>query len=209
MVNPHVWGPVAWQILFATLRDCDKIAKRRKWSTMLENFIKLLPCPKCRNHAATYLRTTPLPSVDDAGFDWLWKFKTAVLRRTTTESLKARRLPSGFASANAPTSRDDVLARFGFHDWRVDDVAAADVLVLFAHVATKEDHQRAFCNMAHALSVLLPLPVDSVLVAWLSRVTAQEKNMYLAAVTCAYAVRCEHGVSQLARAHYDAVVNDG
>jgi hypothetical protein len=74
-LNPHVWGPGAWQFLqnCAEAADEDCADKYVQFINLLQD---VLPCEKCREHCAQYINDNP---VDPNNLkDWLLNFQQHV-----------------------------------------------------------------------------------------------------------------------------------
>jgi Erv1 / Alr family len=76
------WGPVLWAILhtlaehsgkniLGTSRDDEK----RQWTNIIHGLPKIIPCPKCREHAEAWIVKTPVTAIKllsaDELHEWL------------------------------------------------------------------------------------------------------------------------------------------
>ena len=81
-----VWGPLFWD-WFHNLSICysnsptynEALETYRK----IENFIKSLPCPSCKDHATQYIQQNSINLTSGKNFQvWVWKFHNSVNQRT-------------------------------------------------------------------------------------------------------------------------------
>ena len=193
MVHPTLWGPTTWQILFGCAWNCPdaKIDVLRRVAVDLVP--ALLPCLQCRAHARRLRRPGALGTAHDV-LRWLHAYKRDVGRRQ---------------KHSVSLSFDDLTRRLAFTGGVVDDVAAADCLVLFALAAEELDDGRAkFVALCTALAEVLPSAGDSELRAHLCRV--RPETIVLDSVRAARAARIERGlpVPQSSQ-HYRNVYGEG
>lgn len=78
-MDPAVWGPITWDVLFAVARD----APRSECIALFEHIRYLLPCPHCKKSYASYIeRIPPASSITDDdqhnAIRWLWTVKDMV-----------------------------------------------------------------------------------------------------------------------------------
>jgi hypothetical protein len=82
-VEPEIWGPSGWHFLTHCLEAYDA-STRPAYIQLLQLLPAVLPCAKCRQHAAMYLVKHPPDDSDDLG-KWLRDFRTAVAVRVASE----------------------------------------------------------------------------------------------------------------------------
>lgn len=194
MVQPALWGPAAWQMLFACTWNCPDhlISDLRR---LVEITGALLPCLKCRQHFARHVvrvdRRTARPVHPRDMLFWLWCLKDEVNRELRRPSIRY----------------DDLTQRFIFHGGGViDDVTLGDSLVIFAISATASNSNALFVELCSILANLLPLPDDSELRQHLQRIRAS--SVVAGAVRAARAARIERGFPELSRNHYVSMIDD-
>jgi hypothetical protein len=189
MGNPSLWGPPAWEALFACAWACPKREFHRLVATV-DAMLATLPCKKCRRHAvrAKAEATRRLRGANDCPqqmFRWLYLLKDEV-----NKSLGRPSPPMA-----------DITARYMFHSGvPVNDVALGDALVSFAVDAEREGMDVEFSALCKAFADLLPLPADSELRMHVGKV----RPSYAVAATlrAARATRIERGFPPLTLAHY-------
>jgi hypothetical protein len=88
MAPPTVWGPPAWQFIFAVIDDMPEYpADTEPFRMFFESFRGVLPCRTCREHYAAYIVTRP-PPVWSRTAMWRW---ASTLRNTIREHNQAAR----------------------------------------------------------------------------------------------------------------------
>ena len=189
MGNPSLWGPAAWEALFACAWACPK-RELERLVAMVDATLATLPCKKCRRHAlrARAEATRRLRGAIDCPqqmFRWLYLLKDEVNK--------------SLGRPSPPMS--DVTARYIFHSGvPVNDVALGDALVLFAVEAERDGLEIEFSVLCQSLGDLLPLPADSELRMLVGRV--RPSYAVTAALRAARATRIERGFEPLGLAHY-------
>lgn len=196
-MQPTLWGPVVWQVMFACAWHCPKAHLDTLVEFLLVQTPLLLPCAKCRHHFATHVprvhrRSGGLPTTAAGAFRWLWFLKDEVNKTLHRPSVPLK----------------DITQRFVLHGGLVDEVALGDVLVLMALEATHLKRETVFVHFCGALDVLLPLAPDSQLrlalrafvdgAGTLRSIPALPTSM----VRVARAARVERGLPSLTLAHY-------
>jgi hypothetical protein len=189
MVNPIVWGPSAWEALFACAWACP----RYKFDTLhatVQAALSSLPCEKCIKHSkrARAAATRRLEGALDSPqrmFQWLYLLKDEVNRTLHRRSTDMASLTTRYVAHNG------VL---------VNDIALADSLVLFAVDAEREGTEVEVAAFCRGLALLLPLPEDGALRLHLTSV--RSTSIVACCLRAARATRIEHGIPPLAGAHY-------
>ena len=189
MVQPHIWGPFLWEMLFVCTWNCPE----RKFSS-LERLIhltaSLLPCTKCRDHfqskrGKVNRRAKGAPSSPKEMLYWLYCMKDEV-----NNVQKRRSIPF--------TDFSERLCMFGS---AFDEVRLGDTLVL---VALYSKHKLAsesdMADLCHLLSDMLPLADDSELRTHLDSV--QPTSLVSDVTRAARAARIEKGLKTFGIAHY-------
>jgi hypothetical protein len=74
-VHPSEWGPQAWAFLKTSAQACDASCAE-DYEAFLKLLPSVLPCERCRGHAAAYLREHPVDTDDLPG--WLDRFEAHV-----------------------------------------------------------------------------------------------------------------------------------
>lgn len=194
MVQPTLWGPAAWQMLFMCTWNCSK-RNFSKLTHLVECTGELLPCCKCRNHFArnrlkVNRRTKGIPDEPRKMFYWLYCLKDEINKELRISSI----------------SFEDLTERCVYHGAVVDDVRIGDMLVIFAISANILEKHSLFIDMCELVADLLPLPSDSELVVHLRRI----RSAFLVAdtVKAARAARIERGLQPLTTGHYKSLVVD-
>lgn len=188
MVDPHLWGPGAWELLFASTWVVNKKNMELLRLLVFKLVPALLPCDLCRNHfhenARDAFRKVPQPDTPERVFEWLHELKCRVNASTGARSLTLNELHK----------------RYRFRDGIVNETAVCDALVCFAIAAERLQRPAEFVQMCAALSELLPIPADAALRDELSRV--RERSVVAGAVRCARVSRIELGLRPNTVAHY-------
>lgn len=193
-MNPVLWGPAVWQMLFACAWHCPQANADELRDLLLRLVPLLLPCRKCRHHYAQHRavvnrRAHGEPKTPEHAFRWLWYLKDEVNRTLGRRSV----------------SLDDVTERHVFHGGIVDEVALGDALVLVALEARALDNDALFLELCASLARMLPLPCDSQMRAALAAV---QRPVVPSALRVAKAARVERGLPELSLAHYRAASDD-
>ena len=197
MVYPSLWGPSAWQALFACTWNCTP-GDYDKLSDLVDVMGQLLPCSTCRKHflqnrnVATR-RAKGAPACPEEMLYWLYCLKDEVNRSMRQPSISYREL----------------LQRFAFHGGVVvDEVRLGDTLVVFAMAAdrsaTRDTARARFAELCRLLGELLPVPDDSELRLSLLRIGRGRRSIGHgdATIAAATSARIERGFPTLGRAHY-------
>lgn len=76
-MDPNVWGPAVWDLLFYLAFHVDLKKHCQKMQTLFHLLEVMLPCSDCRRHYAVYKKQVPLVSnvkKDDreSAAKWLW-----------------------------------------------------------------------------------------------------------------------------------------
>jgi len=74
-VHPAEWGPPAWAFLKKSALACDASCAE-DYAAFMKLLPSVLPCERCRAHAAAYLRAHPVDTDDLPG--WLERFEAHV-----------------------------------------------------------------------------------------------------------------------------------
>jgi len=62
MTDPNVWGPPAWEFIFAVIDQMPDGNPPEGYISFFHSFIDVLPCGVCRKHYRKYLITNgPIP----------------------------------------------------------------------------------------------------------------------------------------------------
>ena len=88
-LDPQVWGGGGWAFLEHCLLAADD-SSREAYIQWLHLLPDVLPCSRCRQHCAEYLRAHP-PAQEKDLLAWLHDFRAAVKHRKETSG---RDLPS-------------------------------------------------------------------------------------------------------------------
>ena len=154
MVDPTLWGPGMWHLLFATARGAShaRVAEVTRLCMVLTPL--LIPCDLCREHFAANARnatrkTRGVPKTAEDVFRWLFYLKDGVNRSTRSRSIPLH----------------DLERRYELHGNVVNDVLVADTLVLLALHASSQGDGATLVEFARLLGQDLPLPEDSELKA--------------------------------------------
>lgn len=195
MVNPTLWGPHTWNILFACAWVCPKKKMERLIRLCTVLVPELLPCEKCRNHykrKSKRAADAKVPRLEDPTdvFLWLWHLK----QQTHSHASQNILFPH-------------LCQRYTFHGPLFSDVAVADVLVLFAFHAESLGMHDQFRDMCAILHELLPTADDAELKLGLADVTSGKK-ITLAAMRIARQTRIEHGLPTQTAAHYKRIATE-
>ena len=90
------WGTIAWTILHAMAERSGNISApenqrfaKQQWVSLFEELPKVIPCPECQEHAATWLKAHPVTGLkllpDSQVYAWivvwLYEFHEAVNQR--------------------------------------------------------------------------------------------------------------------------------
>lgn len=193
MVQPTLWGPGAWNMLFS----CAWTAKPKQMAELralvFELVPTLLPCDKCRKHypanARKAFRAVPVVTTPEHMFRWLHELK---------------RLVAADAAGSLPFV--DLVERYKLHGGVVDEVQFCDMLVFFAIAAEALRKHDALCRMCAILAALLPLPSDSGILDELARV--KPSSVVSGAVRCARTARTERGAPLLNTKQYRSFTDD-
>lgn len=195
-MHPNLWGPAFWQLLFVCSYAChaDQIAALR--ALVLDLVPPLIPCKTCRGH---YLKNIPYAKRRASGssrqplatprqvLHFLWHMKDRVNLQLQQRSVDLA----------------VVVSRFEFHGPAVDEVRAADtlmVLSLWAHTRDDDDEtSNVFVAFCMHLSVLLPRGALQASLARLEPTPTVVAGMLRAARS----VRSAHGASPKPRRHYE------
>lgn len=105
-VHPSVWGRPAWQFLEACAEACDAPS-----APHYEAFVRLLPyvmpCEKCRLHAAKYIEEHPPDTADLKG--WLRRFQEHVSQQKQRTAPSSAPLPARCEMPSRGLARPGVL----------------------------------------------------------------------------------------------------
>ena len=82
-LNPKVWGKTGWSFLKHCAEACDQDSFPR-YLEFLKLLPEVLPCEKCRKHAADYLARNP-PETGDNLSQWVEDFEANVRARKDAE----------------------------------------------------------------------------------------------------------------------------
>lgn len=194
-MNPRLWGPGVWHILFSCCWNAWTREREEEDTSLLLYLIDvllpiLLPCEACRTnyerHSPKVTRKSPVTSPSTA-FRWLYLMKDQVNRIVRQPSIRF----------------EELVGRCRLHGGEMDDVQAADTLVLLAIDATERGEEDAFASFCKTISRLSPLPHDSSLAISLATVTS--RCIVAQSVRAAKAARVERGLPEQTRKHYEAI----
>lgn len=82
-LSPKVWGRTGWNFLKHCAEACDEESFPR-YLELLRLLPEVLPCEKCRRHAAEYLARNPPRRGEDLA-KWIEDFEAAVRARKQEE----------------------------------------------------------------------------------------------------------------------------
>lgn len=74
-VNPSTWGPAAWDFLKHSAEACDA-ESAEDYEAFVHLLPSVLPCERCREHAAAYIADNPVDTDDLVA--WLTRFRLAI-----------------------------------------------------------------------------------------------------------------------------------
>ena len=187
-MQPTLWGPATWDVMFACAWTCKKADFKLLSHTIFTLLPSLLPCSTCRDHfranvRLVHKRNGGAPTTPYGMVRWLWHCKDAVNK-----------------SLHQPSAPFTVVTdRLEFHGGVVDDVRVGDVLVFFAMSAKENRKNSAFIELCRAIATLLPGPEDSELRRTLRAV---REPIVTSAVFAAQAARIERGYPRMTLKHY-------
>ena len=192
-MNPTLWGPAMWRMLFACAWHCDRERFPQLETLVMVQVPLLLPCDKCRRHFLTRRvtvnrRARGVPTTPEHMFRWLYHLKDLINRELHIRSL----------------TLDELTQRYVLHAGRVDDVDLADTLVLVAIDAVAQGQDGVFRDLCHTLGELLPLPSDSQLLVGLRNFEARG-SIVRGAMRMCRAARVEHGLAVPVLKHFQAL----
>ena len=111
------WGPVLWAILHALAEHSTRIVtpsyrddERRQWINIINGLPKIIPCPKCREHAEAWILlhpVTPIKTMSDIDLhewlvNWFYTFHESVNQRTGKPSFDRNWLSYTYGSVSIP-----------------------------------------------------------------------------------------------------------
>ncbi len=192
MVEPTLWGPSTWQMLFMCTWNAPPHQMARL-IRLVECIGELLPCDKCRRHFAANRtkvnrRAGKIPIDTKGMLFWLYCLKDEINKSLRKTSI----------------SYDELMNRCIFHGAVVDDVMIADTLVIFAISALDLRRVAEFLELCTLLTELLPVPHDAELKRYLPKVS--ETFLVSETVKVARACRVERGLQPLATTHYQSLI---
>ena len=82
-VHPRIWGRSGWTFLRNSVRACDE-ESMPFYQTLMHTLPQILPCEKCRKHAAVFLQENPICKDTDME-EWINKFEETVAERKNEE----------------------------------------------------------------------------------------------------------------------------
>ena len=111
------WGPVLWAVLHALANKSGTVNtslyrddERRQWINIIEGLPKIIPCPKCREHAEVWILlhpTKPIKTMSDIQLhewlvNWAYDFHESVNARTGKPSFDKALLPQTYGRISIP-----------------------------------------------------------------------------------------------------------
>ena len=110
------WGPVLWAILHGLAERSGRVIpssrddEKRQWNNIITTLPKIIPCPKCREHAETWIAQnspTALKTLSDSDLhtwlvDWVYNFHESVNRRNGKPSFNKALLSQTYGSISIP-----------------------------------------------------------------------------------------------------------
>ncbi len=88
-LNPNIWGPLLWQILYDLCWDFDSLTDPElvveieiRLGALLDSMRYILPCSVCRTSYGVYYDEMPFPGESTAS-EWIWDLKNKVNRKLT------------------------------------------------------------------------------------------------------------------------------
>jgi len=106
------WGPIIWEILHSLAERSGKAImpadEVREWQKFLKATGEILPCDKCHDHYAAYLKThppaqfakIPYSSLRTSVKTWVWELHNEVNIGNGKPAFKYEDLPARYAKVN-------------------------------------------------------------------------------------------------------------
>jgi len=91
-LNPKIWGPDGWSFLKSCSHACDQESLPH-YVSLVSLLPHVLPCEKCRFHAAAYIDENPPGNSPDL-VRWFEDFESAVRHKKVQEESVETRMDS-------------------------------------------------------------------------------------------------------------------